>query len=376
MTGSLKRRLDFLFGVPALWGLSFFAKRRSLPDKMPERILVIKLAAAGDAVLLIPVLRSLRQALPKAAIDWLASPVNQSIASSVPYVERVISLADFKISSIRSLIARLRERRYDLVIDFEQWARGTALLSWLTNAPERIGFKTPGQYKEFLFTRFVLKRYDRHEVDEFFGLVSSLIPVQADPRLELWETPLGLEEIKKMAPGILETRSPGEGWRVLLHPGCGRDGTPREWPLARYVELGRWLQERRRTTLFLSGGPEEAEKVSELARALPGSVNLAGRLSWFGMISLVKRMDLVVSGNTGVMHVAAAWQRPQVALHGPTHALLWGPLNPWAKIVQSPCPRCPSLKLGFEYHRADQSCMEKIPLQKVIDAIESLSQEV
>ena len=93
------------------------------------------------------------------------------------------------------------------------------------------------------------------------------------------------------------------------------------------------------------------------------------------MIPLLKRMDLLVSGNTGVMHLAAGLHRPQIALHGPTDPRLWGPLNDRAKVIQTSCPDCPCLRLGFEYHRSDDACMRKISVAEVQKAIENLWRE-
>jgi ADP-heptose:LPS heptosyltransferase len=86
----------------------------------------------------------------------------------------------------------------------------------------------------------------------------------------------------------------------------------------------------------------------------------------------MKRAALVVSGNTGVMHAAAAFGTKQVALHGPTNATLWGPVNKNAVIVKTSCPRCPCLRLGFEYHRNNGGCMELIGTESVKAAAESL----
>ena len=158
--------------------------------------------------------------------------------------------------------------------------------------------------------------------------------------------------------------------RVLIHPGCGADGLPREWPLARYAELAEWLLTTHNAQILISGGPEEKHKTAELTRRLKGeAIDVGGKLSWNGVISLVNLVDLVISGNTGVMHIAAALRKKQVALHGPTDPLLWGPINPNAIVIQSSCPVCPSLRLGFEYHRKNQSCMALIGAEEVKAAV-------
>lgn len=369
----LKRQLDLLLGVPLTWILSLLWNRRSsrggvVRGRSPRRVLVIKLAAVGDAVLLVPALRSLRKALPEARIDWLVSTVNQTVARTVPYVDDVIVWPRTSLRTLPNVIRRLRAESYDLVIDADQWARVTSIVSFLTGAPERIGFDTPGQHRARLYTRAHRKTFADHEMSEFLKLFSLVAPLEVDPSLELWDTARGQKELEERLGSWLSGRSNAP--LVLIHPGCGADGLPREWPLASFAAIGRWLKEVYGAELILSSGPEETHKPRELNDLLGGEAHdVGGKLSWLGMISLMRYVDLVISGNTGVMHIAAAMGRRQIALHGPTDPALWGPVNPNAVVVRSSCPECPCLRLGFEYHRFDSSCMSRIDTGEVKDAV-------
>jgi ADP-heptose:LPS heptosyltransferase len=362
----VNRRLDRAVGVPLAAALSPFVRRGGVLPAAPERILVIKLAAAGDTVLLVPALRALRRRFPRARIHWLVSPINEDLARTVPYVDGW-STWDGRAGSLAGLVADLRAHRFDVALDFEQWARGTAILALLSGAPFRIGFDTPGQERARLFTHTLPKSSSRHEVLEFLALASTLAELTDDPTLELWETEAGRLELQRATAG--HDRESAGGPRVVLHPGCGADGGPREWPLERYAALGDRLIRARHARLFLTGGPDEVAKTARLARELAGrAIDLGGLLSWPGTVSLVSRCDLVVSGNTGIMHVAAALGKAQVALHGPTNPLLWGPRNPRAVVLRADLPHGPSLVLGFEYLPEDRGCMETIPLDRVADA--------
>ena len=87
-------------------------------------------------------------------------------------------------------------------------------------------------------------------------------------------------------------------------------------------------------------------RLNQLLRG--AAVNVGGRLSWKQVESRSwRKVDLVISGNTGVMHIAAALSKKQVALHGPTNPMIWSPLNSKAVVVSSPCRRVPCLKIGF-----------------------------
>jgi len=368
----IKRWVDYLLGVPLVWILSLSKKRKSgAPPAHPKKILVIKLAAIGDTILLIPILRSLRDSFPEAEIHWVVSDINRSIAETVSYVDRLWVWSGGSLPSFLRLLLSLRREQYDVVIDFEQWARLTALLTFFTGARTRLGFETKGQHRGGVFTATSPKSQDEHEIYSFYNLLELLRPQSRDIRLELTATAGGENELTSFLSRLEKKHDSGP--LVLLHPGCGADGLPREWPLVKFAVLGNWLLTKQRAEIFISGGPEERMKTAALAKLLNHrAVDLGGKLSWQGTVSLIKHMDLVISGNTGVMHIAAALQKPQVALHGPTNARLWGPLNPRARVIESSCERCPCLVLGFEYHRKDQSCMNKIEVDQVKEAVSAL----
>ncbi len=364
----MKRWLDFIFGIPLTWVLSLLGPgfRRDDVAGVREKILVIKLAAAGDTILLGPVLRSFRKAHPDAEIHWLVSPINAALARLNPSVDKIIVWAG-RLGSLLPLAFALRREKYDAVCDLEQWSRGTTVLAFLSGAPRRTGFDTPGQHRTALFTDSYPKRYQQHEIDEFYGVLSLLGPMESDRRFDLRPSAEGEADRDRLAT------FPDNKLRVLIHPGCGADGTPREWPLAQYAVLAHWLIKKHNAEIYISSGPEESKKALQLNRLLNGAVqDMGGKLSWNGVIALIERMDLVISGNTGVMHLAAALGKKQVALHGPTNPLLWGPINANARVIQSSCPKCPCLKLGFEYHANDASCMQKIDVEEVKSVVGQL----
>lgn len=367
---SRNRNLDYFIGIPLTYFFSLFSSRRTHTFLPPDKILIIKLAAAGDTILLVPVLRALRTAYPDAQIHWLVSTANAALARGVPSVDKVIVWSR-GIGSLLPLVAQLRSQKYNLIFDLEQWSRGTGLLSFFSGAPIRVGYDTPGQYREKLYTHTIPKRFDRHEIHDFVSLLSIPKPLQCNLTFELPVSDAGTNELNEKASFLFDKNK--TRLMILIHPGCGSDGLPREWPLENYAVLAHWLQKKYQAEIILSGGPEESFKTMALRKLLSGrAVDLGGKLSWPGLIALVQKVDMVISGNTGVMHVAAALQKKQIALHGPTDPKIWGPLNPHAKIIQTDCPKCPCLKLGFEYHTRDQSCMRRIQVDAVKSTVSSL----
>lgn len=370
MTLSLRRRLDFLLGVPLVNLMGVWARKTSAPPSKPDRILVTKLAAIGDTALLIPVLKALREGYPQAEIHWLVSRINQDLAQRVPYVNRIFVLKEFHPVALFDLIRELKRQRYDIGIDFEQWSRTTALLIFLAGISFRIGFKTQGQCRSALFDCAYPRSNHQHEIENFAGLLSLLGVRTMDKELKLWEDPKAAEWAERK---IGEDSGGRRGPVIIFHPGCGKGGRPREWPVLSYLQLAEALRKKLgEIHLIITGGEEDKGKSGFFSQRLPGAINLIGRTSVLEMSSLVRRSHLVVSGSTSIAHIAAAWRVPQVALHGPTSALRWGPLNPLARVVQTRCQICPVLDLGFEYHTSTDKCMRRIDFGEVLSACLSL----
>ncbi|MFN0118612.1 MAG: glycosyltransferase family 9 protein [Elusimicrobiota bacterium] len=359
----MKRTLDFLIGSPLIFLFSFF-KKSPIKKNNFKKILIIKLAAVGDAILLAPAIKTLKEKFPEAEIDWLISPSNSQIVKAITPVHHVIVVKVNHLLNILKTIFDLRSKGYDLVIDFEQWSRGSVLMAYFSGIPERIGFNTQGQHRSGLFTDSIPKRFDQHEIENFMDLVRIKAPHALTPSLELHEDLFSKNLLEEV---VLDLKSNKKNkLNILIHPGCGFDGTPREWPLENYAVFINWVHKNKSAQFFLTSGPEEIIKVKKLMKLIQyKAVDLGGKLGWLQMLSLVKKMDLVISGNTGVMHLAAALQIPQIALHGPTNPVIWGPKNSRSKTLVSSCPACPCLKLGFEYHALDQSCMKQLSIEDV-----------
>lgn len=373
----LWRRLDAWAGRTAIAGLSLLPGPRARPPAEPRRILVVKLAALGDTVLLVPALRALRERFPGARIEMVCTAVNAPLAEELgAWIDELHRLEPGRAvrqpSHLLRFAAELRRRRFDVAVDFEQWTHVAAVLLRLAGVPARIGFRTPAPLRHRLYTETRPRRTGSHEAANFLRLLEPLGIRDASPRPELPVRPEVLEEVR--------SRLAAAGWDglaplVVVHPGCGH-AHPRAWPLDRYRELcGRLAAEVDPFCVF-SGTGAEMGLVRALAADRPDRSWAPERLPVPELVALCSLADLVVSGNTGVMHVAAALGRPQVVAEGPNDPARWGPLNPDAVVVRSSCPGCPCLDFGWEFHRADGFCMEQVPVDEMHAAARALLDRV
>ena len=338
-----QQSLDRYLGIPLCGLLSLFCRRVRVLDS-PQKILFIQLSALGDTILAVPTIRAIRQAFPDAEISMLASGTNLNYLRNCPYIDKRIR---FKMP-VHRLLAPLRREGFDWAIDLEHWPRLSALLAYATGAPMRIGFRTRGQHRHFLFTETVPHIQGRHEVRNFLAIATLLAcPVQAFD-LEAWCDSAARTWGREM---LVQEQVPPTMPLVVLHPEAGRRGEPRRrWSPESYVALADALVERFDVQIVLTGAPDEVNTAEEIAaETRHRAVNLAGKTDVNQLAALFSDAALVVSGNCGPMHLAAATGTPVIGLHGPTNAAQWGPWSREVRIVRSEMPCSPCLNLGFEY---------------------------
>ncbi len=338
-----QQSLDRYLGIP-LCGLLRLFCRRARVLYPPQKILFIQLSALGDTILAVPTIRAIRYAFPDAEITMFASGTNLNYLANCPYINRHIRFE----MPVHGMVAPLRREGFDWAIDLEHWPRLSALLTYATGAPMRIGFRTKGQHRHFLFTETVPHIRGRHEVRNFLEIATRLgCPVEAF-NLEVWCGSAARTWVREM---LIQEQVPSNTPLVVLHPEAGRRGEPRRrWPPENYVALADALVKRFGVQIVLTGAPDEVNTSEEIAaQTRHRVVSLAGRTDVNQLAALFSDAALVVSGNCGPMHLAAATGTPVIGLHGPTNAAQWGPWNRNVSIVRAEMPCSPCLNLGFEY---------------------------
>ena len=334
----------------------------------PGSILLVKLNALGDTILFLAMAQILKNCWPEARIDFLGSEINRPVLERCPHLDRVIILKLSKIISSPAysfkIVSRLRRVRYDILIDGSQWERITALIALLAGVKATIGFDTEGQKRSDGFHFPIPHRRDLHEIDCFFSLLKPLgIEPSADERrADYVVAPQDRDRLADLA-------LPPEPW-IVLHPGCGVHGAPRQWPAVKYAELARRIRrDFPSCQILLTGAGSEAGICRQIEAEEGGTFrNLCGQLDFQLLGALIEKAALLVCGNTGVMHLAAALDTPVVALHGPTDSRRWGPLSNKAMVIQSGKECAPCLYLGYEYDCDDPDCMDLIPVDLVFEA--------
>ena len=353
---------------------------RRRPESPPERVLLLRLERIGDLLMVLDAIAEARAAWPAAQIDLAVGSWNSPLAALIPGINHVEQVDVPWLAregtglSWRGLLRQAeawRAREYDLVINFEPDIR-TNLLAWRSRAPWRAGYWTGGggalltdalAYDPESHTSANARALIRHCAGGDRGAVS--------PPLE--PGPAAVAASDSLLAGV------PEGHRLIgLHVSGGRES--KQWHLARFADVGRALASGTGTTLVLTGGPGDRAMVDQVRRALGDRpvIDAAGGLNLPATAALLARLDLLITGDTGPMHLAAAVGTPIVALFGPSDPRRYGPLAAQQRVVrvQLYCSPCGQVRLPPERCRGHvPDCMDGITVDAVVQAARELLAE-
>ena len=350
---------DRYVGIPLVFLMGKCRRKRSLPAQ-PSRIGLLNTAAVGDTILMSGPLADLRTVFPDAEIVLFAGPSNYEAACLLRGSNLVVRLPVFHpLASIKAL----RDQRIDLLIDFGPWCRINALLAICSGAQFLAGFRTSAQGRHFGYDLIVEHSEDAHELENHRGLIRALgIRPSHPPTLRLEHSDAKTDD------------QPFGSFAVFhLWPG-GTAARFKEWPLGRWVALAEDFAAKQYNVVFTGSANQRMLNeavIGEVSASLRPLMRNAAGTSLRETLWLLSRAELVVSVDTGVMHMAAALGVPLVALHGPSSPRRWGPVSESAFVVEPALRGCGYLNLGFEHLRKAPQCMNAISYGRVKAACQS-----
>ena len=323
----------------------------------PRRLLFIRPGGIGDAVLLIPVLLALKGKFPDAEISVLAERRNASAFSFCAAVDHLL------LYDRPAELARAVRGAYQVVIDTEQWYRLSAVVGRLTRAPMLIGFAT--NERKRLFTHPVSYSQEQYEALCFFRLVEPLgiTPPSriAVPFLELPAVAL------QAAEGLLELL----GARPFVTVFPGASAPQKQWGTDNFRELTRKLAARDIAVVIVGGGDTRLA-ARQIARGGP-ALDLTGRTTLAVTAALIAKGRVLVSGDSGLLHIAAGLGTPTVSLFGPSDLRKWGPKGESDLVFHAGLPCAPCSRFGNISPCAGAAgCLGGITVAQVFAAVETL----
>ena len=373
---------DRLLAVGA--GLARLWPRRAAATP-PRRILLLRLERIGDLLMSAAAIESVRAHAPDAAIDLVVGSWNRAIAERIRGVDRVETLdapwlargaAAAGVGRLTSAAWSWRARGYDLAINFEGDVRSHALIA-LGGARRRVGFAMAGGGP--LLTDVVEHRPDRHTADNAAALVTAAFPD---------------------GPGASPGAMPGAGFRLdvpdearrvardlvgahprylVVHASGGR--AIKQWDIDRFAAATTNVARALDAAVVLSGAPGDAPLTTQVKALLPADVavvDLTGRPDLLVLAAVLEGARLVLTGDTGPMHLAAAVRAPVVAVFGPSMPVRYAPRSTAHRVVRidlwcAPCNMIRKPPERCQGHTPD--CLAGVTVDAVTAAALSLAAE-
>jgi ADP-heptose:LPS heptosyltransferase len=352
---NLLKALDW-FGGRLL--IRMLPRQKLMPLARTQSFLVIRPGGIGDAVLLIPALISLKKAFPDSIIHVLAEKRNSAAFSLCSCIGRI-----FEYDTPKDLLNAIRGS-YDVVIDTEQWHRLSAAVARLTNAPVLIGFATNERKK--MFTHAVPYSMDDYEVYNFLDLMTPLMATMMPKSTSHFvDVPSDLTD---KAIGILLPLLSRK--IVVIFPG----GSIKEkkWGARKYREMAIMLTAKG-VGVVVVGGRDDIPAGEQIVTGLHNTLNLCGSLSLAETAAVLERSSLLLTGDSGIMHIGQGLGMKIVALFGPGSAKKWAPRGENCKVInkQLACSPCTTFGLMPKCKKGG-ACMKDITVEEVFNAAVAL----
>ena len=294
------------------------------------RVLIVRLSSLGDVVHTLPVAAALRRALPDAAIDWVVDERNADLLALVPVLDRVVVLRTRSRSAIGAFIdcrRALRRRTYDVALDVQGLGK-SALVARLSGAPRVVGFTPPflrERWSRLFHTETADPGRPTHVVDRNLGLLTALgiedtrwaFPLEAPPT----GAPEAVERLLDAEDGRFALINPNTAWPNKC------------WPPARFGAVAARVLRTHGLRSIVLWGPGDEARAEAVVAGSDGAASRAPRTDLADLVALLRAGTVLVSGDTGPLHIAAAVGTPVVGIYGPSNPARNGPWSPHDIVV-------------------------------------------
>ncbi len=354
--------------------------RARLEGTRRVRLLVVRTGAMGDVLHAMPAVAALRARHPEWEIGWAIEPrwlpLLRASAASEPGGYRGMPLVDKvhevptrawnqrpfsreTLGEVWSLRRELREQRYDICVDMQGLLR-SAVVGWMAGAELSVGYARPREeVARWLYGRRVAAR-SIHVVDRGLELMGAAVGEVLTPAMMLlpWN-----EKAEAWCDQLLTGLAGGARF-ALLAPTAGWGA--KQWPVERYGGLAAALSER--GFLPLVNAAREHDEVATAVREASGGRAVPVVCDMAQLVALVRWAAVVVAGDTGPLHLAAALDRPVVGLYGPTHPERTGPYAGRRIVI-----RHKSSRVDHRRHTEPEEGLARITVEEVVSAVEQVS---
>jgi heptosyltransferase-1 len=344
-------------------------------------ILIIKLSAVGDVVHTLPALAALRKLYPQAHITWVIEEAAADLIAGHPYIDRVVIfprkrwMKEFRQGRIgdvfrdfKTFLHALRHRPYDMVLDFHGLFK-SAVLVGMSGGRRKLGYDSLQEFSGLFYSEKIPEDMSKHAVDRYLDFLTYL---GANPGKPVFSIPILQENIDQVS-SLLRNNGiePGEQPFVAINPVALWN--TKLWNKEKFAELSVKIIEDLKLPVVLTGSMKEQSYLGHIQTMMARpAINLAGRTSLRDLAYLYRLAELVVTTDSGPMHIAAAMETPVVALFGPTDPARTGPYGDGHVVIRQSLSCSPCFLKQCSSHR----CMEDISANEVFEVVKKRLGEI
>ncbi len=365
-------------GVPLCWISGCFRLfSRTTQHTLIKRILVIKFFGMGSIILSSPALSLLRTRYPQAQIDFLSFDSNKELLERYPLIDHVMiirtSTLYLFVRDTLNIIFHIRRSNYDVVFDFEFFSKFSTLLSSLSCAKHRIGFAIPTLWRKLHLTQQVFLTKTKHVSIAFCEQVFCLTGVQPVPAIMP-------PQIFQYDVELMKDKLPLNGKQVIaINVNTSTTFVERRWQSERFVDLINKLSMETEAYFFFVGIDKDWQYVQNIIDATANHrrcYNIAGLLSVPELAALLQQCEMLISNDSGPVHLAASLGTPVIALYGPESPHFYGPIGSTASVIykKTHCSPCMNIFTAKSFSCPyNANCMNEIQVDDVMQSIKNIS---
>ena len=328
-------------------------------EKMPHRILVISPNWIGDAIMAQPLLTRLKTKWPEVVIDVLAPGWAAPVWQAMPEVGTVIPTT-FKHGKLQfgerlKMAKKLRDEHYDAAYVLPNTIK-YALIPWLARIPKRIGYLGEKRYGLLNVIHHDDKTHPRPMIP-FYAALADAPSNTVGKREDYPVSAMFVHETEVNA--AFEKFGLDRKKRLIAFAPGAEYGPAKRWPEGKFAQLAQMiLQKYPDVQIVLMGSGNDKVVCDPIEEAVPGVVNLAGQTTLAEAIAIISQITLMVTNDSGLMHIASAFEKPLVAIYGSTDYTHTPPFSKYSEIISLnlPCAPCQKRECPLGHH----NCMKQL----------------
>lgn len=340
-----------------------------------KRFLVIRLSSIGDVLHCTPVVRELKRACPNSHITWVVGRGPAGLLEANPYIDEVYVWPREKWEEHmrkgrfaeawklwQQLRSDLRARNFDIALDVHGLFL-SGMVALASGAPRRIGLAHTRELNSLFMTETASRvKGETHVIQRYLSILQpfGIKPASYHMTLELTQADSDFADCFLAKSGI----KPGQELIALIP---ATTWTAKNWPPGYFAELATALDQH--AAVMLCGAPGDRDLAQQVLQQTNAAViNAVGETNLTQLAALLKKATVVVTGDTGPLHMAIAMGIPTVSIFGPTNPKRFGPLEAGHAVIEAKlaCRTCHKAKCRFKHQR----CMKDVLPQQVLHAIE------